>query len=88
MPAFLRAPEVGNELEYLGPARPLAFARREGIKRSAGAALHRSRIRRPAWRTTRDRWEYVRALSAYGAQHPDDAGQMAPEKVGRQPRYH
>jgi len=87
MPAFLRGPTNGEEIEYLGP-EPDRWRSPAAPELSAAQAPEHYIDLEYADRLAelpRDRWQYVRALYAYGAQHPEQAAQMVPEKVGLQP---
>lgn len=87
MPAFLRGTANGDQIEYLGP-EPDRWRSPSELELGAAQAPEHYIDLEYADRLgelPRDRWQYVRALYAYGAQHPEQAAVMVPEKVGLQP---
>lgn len=87
VPAFLKAPEAFNEIEYLGPEPDRWRSRAEPELNAAQAPDHfidmeyANRI----GALPRRRYDFIAALYAYAAAHPDQAQEMRPEKVGFQP---
>ena len=87
VPAFLRTPEAIDEIEYLGPEPDRWRSRAESELSSEQAPDHfidlefADRI----GPLPRRRYDFIAALYAYAAAHPDQAQDMRPEKVGFQP---
>ena len=87
VPAFLRTPEAINEIEYLGPEPDRWRSRAESELSAEQAPDHfidlefADRIEP----LPRRRYDFIAALYAYAAAHPDQAQDMRPEKVGFQP---
>ena len=87
VPAFLRTPEAINEIEYLGP-EPDRWRSRAEPELSAEQAPDHFIDLEFADRIgplPRRRYDFIAALYAYAAAHPDQAQDMRPEKVGFQP---
>ena len=87
VPAFLKTPEAINEIEYLGP-EPDRWRSRAEPELSAAQAPDHFIDMEFAGRIgvlPRRRYDYIAALYAYAAAHPDQAQEMRPEKVGFQP---
>ncbi len=87
MPAFLRTPEALNEIEYLGPEPDRWRSRAEPELNAAQAPDHFIDLEYADLIGTlpRERYQYIAALYAYAAAHPDRASELRPEKVGFQP---
>jgi TonB family protein len=87
MPAFLRTPEAVNEIEYLGPEPDRWRSRAEPELNAAQAPDHFIDFEYADLIETlpRQRYQYIAALYAYIAAHPDRAAELRPEKVGFQP---
>ncbi len=87
MPAFLRTPEATNEIEYLGPEPDRWRSRAEPELSAAQAPDHFIDLELAdlIGPLPRQRYQYIAALFAYAAAHPDLAAQVRPEKVGFQP---
>jgi TonB family protein len=87
MPAFMRTPEAINEIAYLGPEPDRWRSRAEPELVAAQAPDHFIDIEYADLIGTlpRQRYQYIAALYAYIAAHPDRASDLRPEKVGFQP---
>ncbi len=87
MPAFMRTPEAINEIAYLGPEPDRWRSRAEPELNAAQAPDHFIDIEYADLIGTlpRQRYQYIAALYAYIAAHPDRAADLRPEKVGFQP---
>lgn len=87
IPAFLRTPEAINEIAYLGPEPDRWRSRAEPELNAAQAPDHFIDIELAdlIGPLPRQRYQYIAALYAYAAAHPDMAQEMRPEKVGFQP---
>ena len=87
IPAFLRTPDAINEIEYLAPEPDRWRSRAEPELDSAQAPDHFIDIEYADLIGTlpHRRYEYIAALYAYIAAHPDRAADLRPEKVGFQP---
>lgn len=87
MPAFFRTPEAINEIEYLGPEPDRWRSRAEPELSAAQAPDHFIDMEYADLIGTlpRERYQYIAALYAYAAAHPDRAADVRPEKVGFQP---
>jgi hypothetical protein len=87
MPAFMRTPEAVDEIAYLGP-EPDRWRSRAEPELSAEQApdhfidLEVADLIGPL---PRERYQYIAALYAYAASHPDLAAELRPERVGFQP---
>jgi hypothetical protein len=87
MPAFLRGPACGNEIEYLGPEpdrwrSPLEpeLASTQGPEHYIDLELADRLGELP-----RQRWQFVQQVYAYRAAHPAQAAEMLPEEIGLLP---
>lgn len=87
LPAFLRTPEAINEIEYLGPEPDRWRSRAEAELNAAQAPDHYIDIELAdlIGPLPRQRYQYIAALYAYAAAHPDRAADLRPERVGFQP---
>ena len=87
LPAFLRTPDAITEIEYLAPEPDRWRSRAEPELDSAQAPDHFIDIEYADLIGTlpHRRYEYIAALYAYIAAHPDRAADLRPEKVGFQP---
>jgi TonB family protein len=87
MPTFMRTPEAINEIAYLGPEPDRWRSRAEPELSSEQAPDHFIDIEYADLIGTlpRQRYQYIAALYAYIATHPDRAADLRPEKVGFQP---
>jgi hypothetical protein len=87
VPAFLRTPEAINEIAYLGPEPDRWRSRAEPELVAAQAPDHFIDIELAdlIGPLPRQRYQYIAALYAYAAAHPDLAQDLRPEKVGFQP---
>ena len=87
VPAFLRTPEAIDEIAYLGPEPDRWRSRAEPELVAAQAPDHFIDIEYAdlIGPLPRQRYEYIAALYAYAAAHPDRAADLRPEKVGFQP---
>jgi TonB family protein len=87
MPAFMRTPEAINEIAYLGPEPDRWRSRAEPELSAAQAPDHFIDIEYADLIGTlpRQRYQYIGALYAYIAAHPDRGNDLRPEKVGFQP---
>ena len=87
LPAFLRTPEAINTLEYLGPEPDRWRSRAEPELSAAQAPDHFIDLEYAdlIGPLPRERYQYIAALYAYIAAHPDRAADLRPEKVGFQP---
>jgi TonB family protein len=87
LPAFIRTPEAINEIAYLGPEPDRWRSRAEPELVAAQAPDHFIDIEYADLIGTlpRQRYQYIAALYAYIAAHPDRAADLRPEKVGFQP---
>jgi len=87
VPAFLRTPEAINEIAYLGPEPDRWRSRAEPELVAAQAPDHfiDMELADLIGPLPRQRYQYIAALYAYAAAHPEMAQQMRPEKVGFQP---
>ncbi len=86
-PAFFRTAEAINELEYMGPEPDRWRSRAEPELNAAQAPDHFIDIELAdrIGQLPRQRYQYIAALYAYAAAHPEMAQEMRPEKVGFQP---
>jgi hypothetical protein len=87
LPAFMRTPEAINEIAYLGPEPDRWRSHAEPELNAAQAPDHFIDIEYADLIGTlpRQRYQYIAALYAYIAAHPDRAADLRPEKVGFQP---
>ncbi len=87
MPTFMRTPQAVNEIAYLGPEPDRWRSRAEPELNAAQAPDHFIDFELADLIGTlpRQRYQYIAALYAYVAAHPDMAAQLRPEKVGFQP---
>jgi TonB family protein len=87
VPAFLRTPEAIDEIAYLGPEPDRWRSRAEPELVAAQAPDHFIDIEFAdlIGPLPRQRYQYIAALYAYAAAHPDRAADVLPEKVGFQP---
>ncbi len=87
VPAFLRTPDAIAEIEYLGPEPDRWRSRAEPELSAAQAPDHFIDIELAdlIGPLPRQRYQYIAALYAYTAAHPDLAAELRPEKVGFQP---
>jgi TonB family protein len=87
LPAFMRTPEAVNEIAYLGPEPDRWRSRAEPELVAAQAPDHFIDIEYADLIGTlpRQRYQYIAALYAFIAAHPDRAADLRPEKVGFQP---
>jgi TonB family protein len=87
VPAFLHTPEAIDEIAYLGPEPDRWRSRAEPELVAAQAPDHFIDIEFAdlIGPLPRQRYEYIAALYAYAAAHPDRAADLLPEKVGFQP---
>jgi TonB family protein len=87
VPAFLRTPEAIDEIAWLGPEPDRWRSRAEPELVAAQAPDHFIDIEFAdlIGPLPRQRYEYIAALYAYAAAHPDRAADLRPEKVGFQP---
>ncbi|WP_446742768.1 S1/P1 nuclease [Silvibacterium acidisoli] len=87
VPAFLRTPEAVQEIAYLGPEPDRWRSLGEPELSAEQAPDHFIDIEYAdlIGPLPRRRYEYIAALEAYAAQHPDMAKLLAPDKVGFQP---
>ena len=85
-PSYAR-PEALNEIEYLGPEPDRWRSRAEPELNAAQAPDHFIDLEYAdlIGPLPRQRYEYIAALYAYAAAHPDRAADLRPEKVGLQP---
>jgi TonB family protein len=87
VPAFLRTPEAIDEIAWLGPEPDRWRSRAEPELVAAQAPDHFIDIEYAdlIGPLPRQRYQYIAALYAYAAAHPDRAADVRPEKVGFQP---
>jgi TonB family protein len=87
VPAFLRTQEAINEIAYLGPEPDRWRSRAEPELNAAQAPDHFIDIEYAdlIGSLPRQRYQYIAALYAYIAAHPDRAADLRPERVGFQP---
>lgn len=87
MPAFLRTPQAIAEIAYLGPEPDRWRSRAEPELNAEQAPDHFIDMEFADCIGTlpRQRYQYIAALYAYAAAHPDQAAEMRPERVGFQP---
>ena len=87
VPAFLRTQEAINEIAYLGPEPDRWRSRAEPDLNAAQAPDHFIDIELAdlIGPLPRQRYQYIAALYAYIAAHPDRAADLRPERVGFQP---
>lgn len=87
VPAFLRTPAAIDEVAYLGPEPDRWRSRAEPELSAEQAPDHFIDIEYAdlIGPLPRQRYEYIAALYAYAAAHPDRAADLRPEKVGFQP---
>jgi TonB family protein len=87
VPAFLRTPEAINEIAWLGPEPDRWRSRAEPELVAAQAPDHFIDIEYAdlIGPLPRQRYQYIAALYAYAAAHPDLAAELRPERVGFQP---
>ena len=87
MPAFMRTPEAIDEIEYLGPEPDRWRSRAEPELSAEQAPDHfiDMEFAERIGTLPRRRYDYIAALYAYAAAHPDQAQEMRPERVGFQP---
>jgi hypothetical protein len=87
VPAFLKTPEAISEIEYLGPEPDRWRSRAEPELSAEQAPDHFIDMELADLIGTlpRRRYDFIAALYAYAATHPDQAQAMRPERVGFQP---
>jgi S1/P1 Nuclease len=87
VPAFLRTPEAIAEIAYLGPEPDRWRSRAEPELSAEQAPDHfiDMEFAERIGTLPRRRYDYIAALYAYAAAHPDQAQEMRPERVGFQP---
>jgi hypothetical protein len=87
VPAFLRSPAALDALEYYGPEPDRWRSPAEPELSAAQAPEHFIDLEYAdlAGPLPRRRYDYIRALAAAQAKHPDLAASLTPEKVGLQP---
>jgi hypothetical protein len=87
VPAFLRFPAALDALEYYGPEPDRWRSPAEPELNAAQAPEHFIDLEYAdlAGPLPRRRYDYIRALAAAQAKHPDLAASLTPEKVGLQP---
>jgi len=87
MPAFLRTPAAVDALEYYGPEPDRWRSPAEPELNAAQAPEHFIDLEYAdlAGPLPRRRYDYIRALAAAQAKHPELASLLTPEKVGLQP---
>jgi hypothetical protein len=87
MPAFMRTREAVREIEYLGPEPDRWRSRAEPELAAAQAPDHFIDLENADLIGTlpRERYQFIAALYAYAASHPDRAADLRPERVGFQP---
>lgn len=87
VPAFLRSPAALDALEYYGPEPDRWRSPAEPELSAAQAPEHFIDLEYAdlAGPLPRRRYDYIRALAAAQARHPDLAASFTPEKVGLQP---
>lgn len=87
VPAFLKAPNAVAEDAYLGPEPDRWRSRAEPELNAEQAPDHFIDMEYADRIGTlpRQRYQYIAALYAYAAAHPDHAAEMRPERVGFQP---
>jgi hypothetical protein len=87
VPAFLRSPAALDALEYYGPEPDRWRSPAEPELNAAQAPEHFIDLEYAdlAGPLPRRRYDYIRALAAAQAKHPDLAASLTPEKVGLQP---
>ena len=86
-PAFLRAPEAVNEVEYLGPEPDRWRSPAEPELNAAQAPEHFIDMEYAdvVGPLPRRRMQFINALAEYRAAHPAEAAVETPDKVGLQP---
>lgn len=87
VPEFLRTPAALDALEYYGPEPDRWRSPAEPELDAAQAPEHFIDLEYAdlAGPLPRNRYDYIRALAAAQAKHPDLASSLTPEKVGLQP---
>ncbi|HUB17083.1 MAG TPA: S1/P1 nuclease [Acidobacteriaceae bacterium] len=87
MPAFLRTPQAVDEIAYLGPEPDRWRSRAEPELSAAQAPDHFIDLEYAdlIGPLPRERYQFIAALYAYAAAHPDRAADLRPERVGFQP---
>jgi hypothetical protein len=87
VPAFLKTAEAINEIEYLGPEPDRWRTRAEPELSAEQAPDHfiDFELAELIGPLPRRRYDFIAALYAYAAAHPDTAQAMRPERVGFQP---
>jgi len=87
MPAFMRTPAAIAEIAYLGPEPDRWRSRAEPELNAAQAPDHfiDLEVADLIGPLPRQRYQYIAALYAYAAAHPDLAAELRPERVGFQP---
>jgi hypothetical protein len=87
IPAFLRTPAAVDALEYYGPEPDRWRSTVEPELNAAQAPEHFIDLEYAdlAGPLPRRRYDYIRALAAAQAKHPEVASLLTPEKVGLQP---
>jgi hypothetical protein len=87
VPAFLRTPAAVDALEYYGPEPDRWRSPAEPELNAAQAPEHFIDLEYAdlAGPLPRRRYDYIRALAAAQAKHPELASLLTPEKVGLQP---
>ena len=87
VPAFLKTPDAVAEIVYLGPEPDRWRSRAEPELNAEQAPDHFMDMEFADRIGTlpRQRYQYIAALYAYAAAHPDQAAEMRPERVGFQP---
>jgi hypothetical protein len=87
MPDFLRTPAATNEIEYLGPEPDRWRSPNEPELNAAQAPEHYIDLELAdlIGKLPRNRYDYIAQLYAARITHPDQAGDLRPERVGLQP---
>jgi hypothetical protein len=87
MPAFLRAPAVGAQIEYLGPEPDRWKSPLEQELGGAQSPEHYINLETAdrLGELPRQRWQFVREVYDYRAAHPEQAAEMLPERIGLLP---
>ncbi|HKO12245.1 MAG TPA: hypothetical protein VJV22_09760, partial [Acidobacteriaceae bacterium] len=87
VPAFLKTPDAISEDAYLGPEPDRWRSRAEPELNAEQAPDHfiDLELADRIGPLPRQRYQYIAALYAYAAAHPDQGAQMRPEHIGFQP---
>lgn len=87
VPEFLKTPDAVAEIVYLGPEPDRWRSRAEPELNAEQGPDHfiDMEIADRIGTLPRQRYQYIAALYAYAAAHPDQAAEMRPERVGFQP---